>query len=91
MLFRSSGDSLPPIVLRTAKCSSCDYTQNKVSVPGEFRTGNIFAAPFLVRTPGLEDRVLELQQKMREETRITDAEWDAMLQKFKDEYESSNR
>ena len=87
----NSSNSVSPIVLRTAKCGSCDYSQNKVSVPGEFRTGSIFAAPFLVRTPNLEDRVLELQQKMKEENRITEAEWDALLQKFKDEYESSNR
>ncbi|MDP3488180.1 MAG: hypothetical protein Q8S19_09650 [Bacillota bacterium] len=83
----NSGDSLPPIVLRTAKCGYCDYTQNKVSIPGEFRAASVFAASF-GRTPSIDEKLLELQQKMREETRITEAEWDAMLQRFKEEYES---
>lgn len=83
----NSGDGLPAIVLRTAKCASCDYTQNKVSISGDFRPTSVFAAAF-ARTPYLDDKVLEFQQKMKEETRITEAEWAEMLQQFKAEYES---
>jgi|GEM_PF-7062587 len=86
----NNGDGVPPIVLRTAKCGSCDYMQNKVSVPGDFRPTSVFAAAF-ARTPYLDEKVLALQQKMKEETRITEAEWAEMLQKFKDEYESDNK
>jgi len=82
-----AGMTLPPIVLRTAKCGTCGHTKGKVATPGEFRATSVFQGATAL-SPYWDQKLLELQQEMREQSRISHEDWKEMLARFKDQYEN---
>ena len=84
-----TGENLAPIVLTTHSCGDCAFKRRSVGIPGDFRAGSTNVAT-LVR-PDLSDDLEKRQEEFMKSRKMTYADWEEMLNDFKEEYEGETR